>query len=54
VEPISHFGFGKNDVINEISVVWPDNKESVLKDIQANNLVKVEYAEAIHIVNAFG
>lgn len=45
-EPIVHFGVGKTPKIDSIVVRWLDGKENVLKDISANQVVKVDYKAA--------
>jgi enediyne biosynthesis protein E4 len=46
VEPISHFGLGNNNIIEEIKIVWPDGKENFLESIQANQLLVVKHSES--------
>ena len=51
VEPVSHFGLGKTNTIDEIKIVWPDGKENILKGVKANQLVKVNHLEATNKSN---
>ncbi len=46
-EPIVHFGLGKTEKIDSIVIVWPDTKENVLRDIPVNQVVNVNYREAV-------
>jgi hypothetical protein len=42
-----HFGIGKLLVIDSLKVQWPDNKVQVLKDVKANQLLNLNYANAV-------
>jgi len=44
-EAIAHFGLGDQERVAELKVIWPDGKEAVLKDVQANQLLEVPYPE---------
>ena len=46
VEPMIHFGLGKETTVEELKITWPDGKEEILKDIAANQILKVEYKNA--------
>jgi hypothetical protein len=46
-EPAVHFGVGKKDKIDSAIILWPDGKENIIKNIAANQLVKINYKEAI-------
>jgi enediyne biosynthesis protein E4 len=50
-EPAVHFGLGKKDKVDSIVVIWKDGKQNTLKDVTANQLVKVNYKEAVPGVN---
>lgn len=43
VEQALHFGLGKNEMIDSISVTWPDGKITVQKNIKANSFLKINY-----------
>jgi enediyne biosynthesis protein E4 len=43
VEPIIHFGIGKQSSIDSLLVQWPDGKTQLLKNISANQLLTVNY-----------
>ena len=45
-EAIAHFGLGKVDKINEILVRWADGKENTLKNVKANQTIKIKYSSA--------
>ncbi|WP_303316546.1 FG-GAP-like repeat-containing protein [Flavivirga abyssicola] len=42
-EPIFHFGVGKYDIIDELKIIWPNANEQLLKNIDANQLLKVDF-----------
>ncbi|MBK8500837.1 MAG: VCBS repeat-containing protein [Saprospiraceae bacterium] len=41
-----HFGLGQSEVIDYLKVIWPDNKESELEHITADQLISVDYNSA--------
>ena len=47
VEPLVHFGLGKTSTLDSVKVIWPDGKQQVLKNTNANQRVKLEYANAV-------
>jgi len=42
-----HFGLGQKDTIDEITVIWPDRKQQVLKKIIADQTLKIDYYDAV-------
>ncbi len=46
VEPMIHFGIGKEDSVEELTITWSDGKEEVLKNISANQVLKIDYNNA--------
>lgn len=46
MEPIMHFGLGQDSVISKIEVIWPDGKTSLFHDVQSNQVMHLNYAEA--------
>ena len=42
-----HFGLGKKDTIDELTVIWPDRKQQVLKRIIADQTLKIRYEDAV-------
>jgi len=46
VEPIMIFGLGKNTVVNRLEVDWKDGKKQILRNIQANTEIEVDYSQA--------
>ena len=47
-QSIAHFGLGENTVIDEVNVIWSDNKISSLKNVKANQNLEVDYANAVN------
>jgi len=43
VEQALHFGLGKNQAIDSLSVTWPDGRVTVQKNIKANSFLKINY-----------
>lgn len=41
VEPIAHFGLGLGGQVKQIKVVWPDGREEVIKNVDANQTITV-------------
>ncbi|QPH41152.1 VCBS repeat-containing protein [Pedobacter endophyticus] len=46
VDQINCFGLGKNNTIDEVKVVWPDGKETLIENIQSNKTLTVRQNEA--------
>ena len=46
-EPIAHFGLGQTQKIDSLKVQWNDGKESYLTALDANQVLEVNYAEAV-------
>ncbi len=49
VEPIAHFGLGKNKIIDDLTITWPDGKVSSLQNINTNQTLDIKYAEAENV-----
>jgi len=47
VEPVTHFGLGKTEKLDAVKVLWPDGKENNLQNIDANQLLIVNYEDAL-------
>ena len=41
-DPRCHFGLGGSTEVRELTVLWPDGGESILKDVEANQILEVE------------
>jgi enediyne biosynthesis protein E4 len=48
VEPFLHFGLATTPVVDSVEVIWPDGKYELIKNIKANQVLKIKYASASH------
>ena len=48
VEPVLHLGVGKHKVLDEIKVLWPNQKITLLENITSNQVLELKQAEATH------
>jgi hypothetical protein len=46
VDAILHFGLGKENVLEQLKIIWPDGKVQELKDVDGNRLITVDYRDA--------
>lgn len=46
VEPVAHFGLGDHQTIDSATVVWPNGKQQVLKNIKADQVLTVSQSNA--------
>lgn len=46
VEPVISVGIGKSELVNEVKVVWPDGRASILSDIRPNSTITVSHADS--------
>ncbi len=46
IEPIVHFGVGKENIVDRIEVFWPDGKTEVLNNIKVNQTLDLHYLNA--------
>jgi enediyne biosynthesis protein E4 len=46
VEPFLHFGLGTSVDVDSVEVVWPDGKYQLIKNVNTNQVLKVDYAQA--------
>lgn len=46
-EPVVHFGLGKEMKVDSLLVTWNDGKISRLASVNANQLVEIDYSEAL-------
>jgi enediyne biosynthesis protein E4 len=47
VDGVLHFGLDTTRRVDSLRVVWPDGKLEVLKNVQANQVITVQYASSI-------
>jgi hypothetical protein len=43
VEPYVHFGLGANATVDTLEVIWPDGKYQLLRNVKANQVLKLDY-----------
>ncbi len=46
VEPLVHFGLAKDQKVDELLVIWPNGKTQRLEDLQANQVLTLDYNDA--------
>jgi enediyne biosynthesis protein E4 len=46
VDPILNFGIGKNEVIDSLLVIWPNDQYQVVRNMKGNQLIKLSIKEA--------
>lgn len=47
VAPELHFGLAKNKTINELKIVWPDQKVQLMNNVNANATLNILYTDAV-------
>jgi hypothetical protein len=45
-DPRPHFGLGKADKAEAVTIIWPDGKKQVLTGVKANQVLQVKQGEA--------
>ncbi len=53
-ERIAHFGLGINETIDDIKIIWPDDKMIQLKNVDVNQILTLEYGNATANYNRKG
>lgn len=46
VEPIIHFGLADAEKVDSLHISWPDGKRQVIKELGANQLIRINYTDA--------
>ncbi|AYL95099.1 VCBS repeat-containing protein [Mucilaginibacter celer] len=46
IQNIAHFGLGKYNVLDSVVIRWPNNRKQVLKNVKANQTLKVDISDA--------
>lgn len=46
VDDVLHFGLGDDDMVDKLTVIWPNRKMQVLTNVKANQRLKIKYADA--------
>ena len=52
VEPILHFGLKDIELVDMVTIIWPDGKSQEIKDVSVNQRLIVNYKDAKGIKNA--
>lgn len=47
VEPVVHFGLGREESVQQIKVTWPGGKSQVLKNVKANQVLVLKEKDAV-------
>ncbi len=50
-EPVVHFGLGQVNKVDSAVIVWPDGRSNTIQNITANQVLKVNYAQAVAGIN---
>jgi len=50
VDPILHFGLGKEKMIDSLIIRWPDEKQQVIRNIPADSMIVLKQSEAINVI----
>jgi hypothetical protein len=45
-----HFGLAKKDTIDELTIIWPDKKQQVLKIIKGDQTLELKYTDAVDAI----
>jgi enediyne biosynthesis protein E4 len=45
------FGFGKNTIVDSLTVNWPDKKTQTVRNVNTNQLLVLDYSNSINAVN---
>jgi len=53
-EKIAHFGLGTNQKIDDLKIIWPDDKMIHLKNVEVNQRLTLEYENATSTYNRPG
>ena len=51
VEPVLHYGLGSDVHVDSVMVIWPNNQVSVIKDVQSDQVLNIDYSSAKNIQN---
>ncbi|MEL6986382.1 MAG: FG-GAP-like repeat-containing protein, partial [Bacteroidota bacterium] len=46
VSPVLHFGLGNHSNLDEVKVIWPDQKVTVKTNVKANKTITIKYSDA--------
>lgn len=51
MEPILHFGLGNTSIVDSLRITWPDGKKQSLKNVQASQVLTLNYQDASDFKN---
>jgi len=46
MSPVIHFGLEEKNIINELTITWPDGKKQTLKNVKADQTLELDYMDA--------
>jgi hypothetical protein len=46
MEPVMHFGLGKDTLVNRIEVIWPNGNTSLLKNVKADQEIRIRFQDS--------
>ncbi len=47
VDSKAHFGLGKDSLIKQLVITWPDKKQQIIKNVKANQTLIIDYKSAV-------
>ena len=47
VDPVLHFGLGKDEIVNKVEIIWPTGEQQLLKNIKSNQRLVVDIKNGI-------
>ncbi|MDT3401360.1 VCBS repeat-containing protein [Mucilaginibacter terrae] len=51
IQNVAHFGLGKANILDSVIICWPNNKKQVLRNVKANQVLKVSIRNATQPYN---
>ncbi len=45
-----HFGLGKETTVESITIVWPDNRSQILKNLSSNQTITIDYDDSMRML----
>lgn len=52
MDPRPHIGLGAIDVVDQVRVWWPDNTQSVLKNVQTNQVLSLDQKDGVPVADS--
>lgn len=47
IDPVIHFGMGKDSIVKQLTIIWPDDTVQYLKQVKSNQLIEVRKDSSI-------